>query len=294
MFNTTPKPRQNGLIRQLIAQKFGSISCPEITNVKNKNILITGGNAGIGEQISKELINKGANVTSLSRGVTKGQGSIKNLKTVKADLTDPDSIVKAVEDLGDMQFDILICNAGGVVNTYQKTSLNMEKTYALNVFGQHLLYRLLINKDMLAKDARIVLTTGEIYTIANSCTSDVDDYNKFNVYASSKLGNIWQVLELTKRYPDMHIVGVHPGIVASNFVGKKQGFLSWLRSTLLINEKQGAQSSLIGATQDLPKGCYWNNIVGVVDLPTNDISLDSEKSLQLWDELEEISKPWLN
>ena len=71
----------------------------------------------------------------------------------------------------------------------------------------------------------------------------------------SKLGNLWQVQELTKRYPGIRAYAVHPGVVLSGFAGgPKEGFSYWLRSKLLISEEQGAQAALIAATQDLPNG----------------------------------------
>lgn len=72
-----------------------------------------------------------------------------------------------------------------------------------------------------------------------------------------------------------------------------KGFLAWLRTKQLVSEEQGSHSSLIGATQDLPRGSYWHNVFGLVDLPESDPGCDTSGSNKLWDELESITAPYL-
>ena len=264
-------------------------------HLSGKNVLITGGMAGVGEFISRALVKAGANVTSISRGISNENKSIENVKQIWGDLSDPESIQMAVNDLGHRKFDIVICNSGIVLDNYQITSYGLENTFAVNVFGHHLLYRLLMKRDMLSDGARIVMTSGEAYVSNSDKIADENNYNGMHVYANSKLGNLWQTMELTKRYPSIKSLAIHPGVIASGFVGKsKAGFSHWLRSKFLISEEEGAQAALIAATQDLPNGTYWHNTLGIVDLPIDDIALDATKSIQQWEELEKLAEPWLS
>lgn len=270
--------------------------CPPITNLAGVNILITGGDAGIGEFISRELVKAGANVISLSRGISKGKQANVDVHSLQCDLAKPENIIDAIFELGDRKFDIIICNSGIVQDTYEQTATGIEKTFAVNVLGHHLLYRLLIKHNMLNKQARIVLTSGEAYVSATDCLVDRnrDKYKGFEAYGSSKLGNMWQVLELTKHYPNIKSFAIHPGVIASGFAGtKKTGFLHSIREKLFISEQAGAQAALIAATQDLPNGSYWHNAYGLIDLPKGDIAKDANKSSALWQQLESLVKPWL-
>jgi NAD(P)-dependent dehydrogenase (short-subunit alcohol dehydrogenase family) len=296
--NLTPvKPAKSNFFRIfgcIFLQRSKLKRCPTPLDLAGKNVLVTGGIAGVGEFISRGLLKAGANVASLSRGISNDNKSIDNVKAIVCDLAKPESVQSAVNELGDEKFDIVICNSGIVLDNFQTTSNDLEKTFAVNVFGHHLLYRLLMERGMLNDGARIVMTSGEAYVSHNDYTPDENHYKGNEIYGGSKLGNLWQVLELTKRYPTIKSLAIHPGVIASGFVGSsKSGFLHWLRSKLLISEEEGAQAALIAATQDLPNGAYWHNLLGVVDLPVADIAMDSTKSSKQWEELEKLAEPWL-
>lgn len=277
----------------ILGQRRKNKYCPSTPRVDGKTVLVTGGIAGVGEFVSRGLIERGAKVITLSRGISQGSASIPEADNLTADLADPISIINAVNQLGDTPIDILICNAGLVSKTAEQTTTGLERTFGVNVFGHHLLYRLLMKRGLLSPNARIVMTTGEIYVMANECSSSTPFDSTDSSYARSKLGNIWQVAELSKRYSDLYPIAVHPGVVASGFTGAKTGILAWFRKRLLISEEAGAQSSLIAATQALPRGAYWHNLLGIIKFPDNDIAQDTDSAACLWDELEELAAPYL-
>ncbi|MEW5250300.1 SDR family NAD(P)-dependent oxidoreductase [Microbulbifer sp. 2201CG32-9] len=261
--------------------------------LQGKRALVTGGAAGVGEYVSRGLLERGAEVITLARGLSQSSGTIPGAEALSTDLADPASIITAVDSLGDMPFDLVICNAGLVLQSPESTVTGVEKTFGVNVLGHHLLYRLLIERDLLTKNARVVLTTGEAYVMAEDCSADAFFDSTQKAYARSKLGNLWQVAELKNRYPQLHPIAVHPGVVASGLGGSKTGFLARLRSLLLISEEAGAQASLIGATQDLPRGAYWHNTLGLVEFRADDPALDAKGSAHLWNQLETLAAPFL-
>ncbi|TVU79168.1 SDR family NAD(P)-dependent oxidoreductase [Vibrio tasmaniensis] len=288
-----PKGRHRRVISAIIGQKRKHHACPELPRLDGKRVLVTGGAAGIGEFITRSLLAKGARVTSLARGLSDATDYILHAESIYMDLADPKSIVTAVEQLGETPFDIVICNAGLVSKKAEISPSGYEKTFSVNVLGHHILYRLLMQKNMLVDDARLVITSGDIYILANECAADIPFDCTSSAYSRSKLGNLWQVRELSERYPNIHPIAVHPGVVASGFAGSKKGFLAWFRTKQLVSEEQGSHSSLIGATQGLPRGSYWHNVFGLVDLPENDPGCDGSGSRKLWDQLESIAAPYL-
>lgn len=293
--STIPASSRAGRIYTCIhGQKKKNHFCPQQPRLKGKRAIVTGGLAGIGEFISRELIAKGAKVTTMSRGLSDATDDIRKVDSMYVDLADPITIVTAVDKLGDEPFDILVCNAGLASKKTKNTLLGVENTFAVNVLGHHILYRLLMARNLLTQNARVVITTGDAYILENKCGPDIPFDTTLKVYARSKLGNLWQVAELTKRYPDLHPIAVHPGLVASGFAESKTGILAWLRDLYLITEEAGAQSSLIGVTQNLPRGAYWHNVLGVVDLQTDDPALDTESSNQLWEQLENLALPYFD
>lgn len=274
-------------------QKKNNHVCPQSPRLDGKKILVTGGAAGIGEFVSRGLIARGAKVTSMARGLSDATDDIMQADSIYLDLADPKSIVAAVDKLAEERFDMVICNAGLVSKKAEQTIIGVEKTFAVNVLGHHILYRLLIERDLLNPNARIVMTTGDVYILEKECSPNIPFDKTQKTYSRSKLGNLWQVAELTKRYPTLHPIAVHPGVVASGFAGAKSGFMAWLRSLQLVSEIGGAQSALIGATQNLPRGAYWHNVLGLVDLQTGDPALDTQSAERLWDQLEELAAPYL-
>ncbi len=77
-----------------------------------KRALVTGSNRGIGLAIAKQLTEKNIEVIIGSRSLTAGEKAAKSIgaSAVELDVTQPDSIKAAVEQMG--QIDILINNAG--------------------------------------------------------------------------------------------------------------------------------------------------------------------------------------
>ncbi|GLO61948.1 hypothetical protein MACH09_24560 [Vibrio sp. MACH09] len=288
-----PKGKHRRVMSAIIGQKKKHHACPELPRLDGKRVLVTGGNAGIGEFITRSLLAQGAHVTSLARGLSDATDDILHVESVYMDLADPNSIVTAVGQLGEQPFDIVICNAGLVSKKAEITPSGYEKTFSVNVLGHHILYRLLMQNNMLVNDARLVITSGDIYITESKCAANIPFDGTSSTYSRSKLGNLWQVRELAQRYPNIHPIAVHPGVVASGFAGSKKGLLAWLRTKQLISEEQGAHSSLIGATQDLPRGSYWHNVFGLVDFAKDDPACDASKSKRLWQQLESIASPYL-
>ena len=73
----------------------------ELSNLKNKEILVTGGCGFIGSEIVKQLSQIGANVTiidNLSSGKEKYIQGLSNVKLITADLLDDDAVKSAVKD----------------------------------------------------------------------------------------------------------------------------------------------------------------------------------------------------
>lgn len=177
------------------------------------------------------------------------------------------------------------------MHEHKMATPEIEMTFAVNVLGHHLLYRLMIERSMFAENPRIVMTSGDPYIMSNTCEPNPNEFGSHQVYGGSKLGNMWQMRELVKRYPEIKTYAIHPGVVLSGFGGiaDRAGYQRWLAGKLLVSEEQGAQAALITSTQDIPSGTYWHNVWGVMDLPQDDTSMKSQKSAAFWGQLETLS-----
>jgi len=106
----------------MVGQGRKTVSCPPTPELRGKRVLITGGASGVGEYVSRGLIARGANVTSLARGISKSSDNVHGLQQIKGDLGDPNSVLRAAEQCADAPFDLLIFNASIDSGPYLQTN----------------------------------------------------------------------------------------------------------------------------------------------------------------------------
>jgi len=289
---TTQMPPRNNYLRIIdciIGQKSKTYLCPNAPSLLDDNTLVTGGTNGIGAEIVNGFELRGAKVYSAARG---SNGTPDSHTFLRMDLSDLSSIKVAVADLHTRiegrPLSIVCFNAGISAHSYSQSADGYEKTYAVNCLGHHYLFKLLHDHGLLADGASIVFTTGDIYCLADDCTAEFEFKGKGRrAYCRSKLGNLWQVHELSKNYPQYKITAVHPGVVASNLEGPLTGMQGFIMKALLIPTHQGAQSSLISATQpNILSGSYFHNMRGLVELREGDPALDRVKSAAFVNQLD--------
>jgi len=125
-------------------------------NLKEKIIIITGANAGIGLETAYLLLKKGATVIFACRDEKRTLAAIKKRITpfyqskavyINCDVSSFESIEIFCETFKKKfsHFDILINNAGAMFNTFKKLKNGMEISLATNHFGPMYLTMLLIN-----------------------------------------------------------------------------------------------------------------------------------------------------
>lgn len=113
----------------------------EITWAESDSVaLVSGGNSGIGFEITRQLLDRGITVWIGARDLEKGRRAALELgpaaHVVQLDVTDPSSVAAAVERIGEL--DILVNNAG--VNPGGEDILGtgieqLRTAYETNVFG---------------------------------------------------------------------------------------------------------------------------------------------------------------
>ena len=148
----------------------------QIPNQNGKIVIVTGGNTGLGYQMSLELANKNAHVVIACRSVSKGNKAIQHIKdtlkknvsleTIPLDLTDLTSI-KAFADVflkKHNQLNILINNAGVVnLKNRQESGSGIEMHMATNHFGHFALTGYLFSMLVKTPNARVVTMSSGAY-----------------------------------------------------------------------------------------------------------------------------------
>ncbi|MCA6067726.1 SDR family oxidoreductase [Chryseobacterium sp. RG1] len=107
----------------------------------NKTILITGTSTGLGRLAAKHFAEKGWNVIATMRSPEKEDelNSIANIKVLKLDITEPQTIQQAIMDGIDTfgKIDVVVNNAGiGMYGALELTAdEDIDRQYAVNVRG---------------------------------------------------------------------------------------------------------------------------------------------------------------
>jgi len=300
---TTPKSgRYSRVMRSLLGQGKRTQLCPDSPRLDGKIALVTGGTGGIGHEVVRGLASRGADVVVAARGGVQAdedcariaQESGRHVSFLRLDLGNVQAVREATaalqERLDGRWLDIVCANAGIWPNRYAVSPDGYESAFAVNCLGHHVLIRGLMTRAMLADGARIVATTGDIYILSEDCTPDFAYRGGgTRAYCRSKLGNLWQFKELARRHPELDVTIVHPGVVATALEGPSTGIGGFVKRQIMASPEQGAQASLIAATQDLPSGTYFHNMYGVMALRDADPAMDTDKAARFWDLLEGLA-----
>ncbi|MFJ6621330.1 SDR family NAD(P)-dependent oxidoreductase [Kitasatospora sp. NPDC091335] len=194
-----------------------------------KNVLVTGGNAGIGYFVAEQLAGTGATVVLGSRDRAKAEAAIASIGSrvpgarvthLPLDLADLGSLRASVDGLGLDRLDAVVLNAGVALDhpPRRETGDGHELMFATNHLGHFALTHCLGPLLTATPGSRIV-TTGSF--AAKSERLDLDDlqstrdYRPKRTYGRSKLAQMLFAVELDRRLRDSGSttlsVLVHPG-----------------------------------------------------------------------------------
>jgi len=256
------------------AIKFGGSSTASDVardiSLAKKNVVITGGNSGIGAECVKVFAAMGADVFVLCRDTAKGQklfSDTKNVEILPLDLGDLKSVTDFLKiwDEKDLPIHILVNNAGVMaVPDYKTTKDGFEYQFGINHLGHFKLTLGLlpyIKKAGTAEwPARIVhlssLAHGQHeFEIKRVGTKGLysDWFGNWKAYSMSKSANILFSIELQRRFAEekANVVSnaVHPGIIATDLSRD----LTWYENlgfSMVTNKTipQGAATTVFVAT----------------------------------------------
>jgi NAD(P)-dependent dehydrogenase (short-subunit alcohol dehydrogenase family) len=240
-------------------------------DISGKTIVITGANTGIGEAAAEQLARRGANVVIASRSAERGSAAVRRIaeKTgrevglIELDLASFSSIRRAASELLERcpAIHVLVNNAGLLVGDRRTTADGFELTLGVNHIGHFLLTELLLDRLVAARPSRIVNVSSAAHRWAYRGL-DWDDlmsshgYAGLEVYAKSKLANIYFTRELARRLAQSGVTAyaVHPGVVATRFArdGDARGIIGAfyaISAPLLLSPARGARTIVYCASE---------------------------------------------
>ena len=247
-------------------------------DLRGKTVVITGPTSGLGEQVARQLAVTGANLVLVARNEEKCARVIDEITPlctgnkpvfVRAEMGDLESVRSACAAI-QQQFahlDVLIHNAGALLNTRQISPQGIEQTVASHVVGPFLMTTLLLP---LMNGGRVVtVSSGGMYTsplpiFDNGETLEMSavEYKGSKQYAIAKraqvtLNEIWAQKQTATEF-----VAMHPGWADTPGVQESIPGFRRVTAPILRSAGEGADTiAWLEAVQPLPgkSGSFWSD-----------------------------------
>jgi len=233
-----------GKLGDYFAQSFPpkpTFGVADIPDLEGKVIIVTGGNSGIGYEITKVLLSKNARVYMASRSQERAEAAIRLLQNetgkeaifLKMDLSSLDSIRRATEEFQRKERVLhVLFNNGGVMNTPidQMTVDGIDLQFGTNVVGHYLFTKrlmplLIAGAEESGTKSRIVHTSSSAMMFADTVHLDamkdpvaLKKLGSGKMYMESKFGNVVLAKEFARRYADERVLSnsLNPGNLTTN------------------------------------------------------------------------------
>lgn len=309
-------------------------------DLSGQTAIVTGANSGIGFALSEHMYRMGAHVTMACRNPKKCQAAAAHIRKqntsslgqVNTGLINTETLA-SVKDFA-MQYlhenpekplDMLFLNAGTVFANSELECVplskdGIERVFAANYVGHHLLFRLLEPALKKSALARVVSTSScasfssyswlvatDLDTL-NGCSEPWTSGKSNHSYGQSKLAQIlWtKYLSQSRKDTNIYFNAFHPGVVATEIWEKAfeeakapayiQTVSDWFQRNVMWTSAEGALTGLfLGTAVDRLKkedirGKYYHPQTQEV---VNPLSLDEELQGRLWAFSEELVKDYL-
>ncbi len=277
--------------------------------MQDKICLITGANAGIGQQTALELAQMGATVVIVARDPQRGEAARAaiaattgnpRVELLQADFASPPSIHAMATAFAARydRLDVLVNNAGVYLTGRETTADGLERTFAVNHLGYFMTTLLLWPSLLAAPSARVINLSSDAHRQAKLNLDDLQNERKyagFRAYAQSKLANVLFTYELDRRRGNAPVTvnAVHPGFVASNFGRNNRGVIGLVMTRLVPlfakSVVEGAATSVYLASSPEVAGVSGRYFVDCRPVKSAPQSYDRTAAERLWAVSEQLT-----
>jgi NAD(P)-dependent dehydrogenase (short-subunit alcohol dehydrogenase family) len=266
-------------------------------DVRDRNVVVTGANTGIGRVTAIELARRGANVVLACRSEERTLPVVEAIRQqggraefLRLDLADLGSVRACAEVfLSRGEPLAILVNNAGLAGKRGITKDGFELAFGTNHLGPYLLTRLLRGALERAGEARVV----NVSSVGHYRPTSIDweavrrpsaTLTAFPEYCVSKLANVLFTRELAKRWPSsVRSYAVHPGRVASDVWREVPWGLRHALKLFLLSNEEGAKTTLYCATSDEVRdktGLYYD---GCAERRPSPVALDDALAADLWE-----------
>ncbi|GAA3933890.1 SDR family NAD(P)-dependent oxidoreductase [Chitinophaga oryziterrae] len=221
-------------------------------NTANKNAVITGANSGIGLALTHKLLAEGYNVFGTSRSGRIDDLHHDNLRVIRLDITDRNSVNAATAEINTTakKIDLLINNAGVAPDVFAEEpeiGAFME-TFSTNVYGTVFFTETVL--PILNSGAQVIFISSNMSLPRNMATNGP-------AYRMSKAAINVYAMMLAQRLENQHIrvTPVHPGWVQTRLGGDQAPYTT----------ERSAEGIFKAIQTNEENGKFWNVMAGSIE-----------------------------
>ena len=274
----------------------------------DKTILITGATSVIGRVAAKSIAARGAKMILIAKDESKVLRIIDNIKTETrnnnldyyiCDLSSQKEINKLADNIKNKysKLDVLINNAGLIINEHRFSADGYEYTFALDHLAYFILTGLLLDLLKTSSNSRIVNVSSAAHLGGNIDFADLMGEKKYSpgkAYCQAKLANVLFTYELSKRLTGSNITVncLQPGTVRTGFGSDLTGVWGIAMKMLkpfLISPEMGAQTLIYLATSPEIENITGKYFYKKTPKASSKKSYNSETSILLWNISEKLT-----
>jgi len=248
-------------------------------NCQGKAYMITGANSGIGKQTALEIARRGGTIHMVCRNPEYGAEARKELAELSensgihlhiVDMSKPRDIAKFIKEFkeGNEKLDVLINNAGCMVNTRELTEDQLEKNFATNTLGTFLITSGMMNLLKKSEEPRVVTVSsgGMLVQQLNVDDLQFEKMSPFDgtmAYAQNKRQQVVMTEHLAREHTEVHFSVMHPGWADTPAVRNSMPDFYEKMKDKLRTVSQGADTVVwLAVAKDpvtKPSGLFWQD-----------------------------------
>jgi len=246
-------------------------------DLSSQSFMITGANSGIGKCTALEIAKRGGTVHMICRNHERGQEAFEQIVKESGnekihlhilDMSQPKRVCEFAHQFKENNgsLNVLVNNAGCMVNSREVIEEGMEKNFATNTMGTYLLTTELIPLLSNNPGSRVVtVSSGGMYTqkldLSDLQTEKASKFDGTMVYAQNKRQQVVMTEMWAKSFPTVHFSVMHPGWADTPAVQNSMPEFHKTFKNRLRSPEQGADTlvwlCMAKAVLDLPSGQFY-------------------------------------
>jgi len=280
-----------------------------------KSYMITGANSGIGKEAAVEIAKRGGVVHLVCRNPEYGEKAKQeiaestgnsNIHLHILDMSLPSDVSAFARKFSEEhdKLDVLVNNAGCMVNTREETKDGLEKNFATNTLGTHVITKGLIDILKKSDDPRVIIVSSGGMLVQKLNTDDLQfekmtPFDGTMAYAQNKRQQIIMTEQYAKSEPGIKFYSMHPGWSDTPAVQNSMPDFHAKMKDKLRTVGQGADTivwlAIANAAKEAQTGLFWQDRSPVSKhLPLAWTKSSPEEDAKLMAALDEFTKKFQN